>query len=380
MNPITKEVFTTKKSATQPKTVYVDAKNEIHDIVQDKQQQQDLKQAKLSTVPGPVIEPDAPGTVAKAKGRAKPIGIIEQNSDIGIIKKKVMDREGISKENLDAIIKMTSGDGRKLEGNIASAKLIQRIARGRLSRQRTDDAISAIARQAYEDKTKPEFLANIPEDKKADWDALTPQQQKQIFKNGSQDVKNEMIAELRNHAKGQGPLQSNYVKTLAKQEQDLKNVATTRTHWVEDDWNKQKSGLSKVIKKMASDENNTEAVLGNLMKTLDWIKEQDEKEAQKTGKRSSTKYNKFRLAVQKHLIYNGGIPEEVKIAVKKLQNVQSMKRWFMLEKKAQSAPSIPSAPSTPKRRASIMPRDKFETPNQPQFNDQNPNFTFGDFP
>ena len=72
---------------------------------------------------------------------------------------------------------------------------------------------------------------------------------------------------------------------------------------------------------MASDENNTEAVLGNLMKTLDWIKEQDEKEAQKTGKRSSTKYNKFRLAVQKHLIYNGGIPEEVKKAVNKLQNV-----------------------------------------------------------
>ena len=39
-----------------------------------------------------------------------------------------------------------------------------------------------------------------------------------------------------------------------------------------------------------------------------------------------------------------------------------------------------SAPSTPKRRASIMPRANFETPNQPQFDDQNPDLKFGDFP
>ena len=151
-----------------------------------------MKQAKLS-IAGPSGNPGAPGTVAKAKGKAKPITVTEQ---------KIMNREGISRENLDAVKKMTaSGDGRKLEGNIASAKLIQRIARGRLSRQRTDDAISAIARQAYEEKTKPEFLANIPEEEKAKWDALTPQQKKHIFKLGSYDVKNELIAELRNHAK-----------------------------------------------------------------------------------------------------------------------------------------------------------------------------------
>jgi hypothetical protein len=53
-----------------------------------------------------------------------------------------------------------------------------------------------------------------------------------------------------------------------------------------------------------------------------------------------------------------------------------MKRYFMAQKPKQAK----SAPSTPKKRRSIMPRANFETPNQPQFNDQNPNFTFGDFP
>ena len=148
MNPITKEVYTTKKRATEGQSTYVDTKGVVHNIIQDKDRQKDLKQAKLS-VAGPSGDPDAPGTVAKAKGKAKPISVTEQ---------KIMDREGISRENLDAVKKMTaSGDVRKLEGNIASAKLIQRIARGRVARQRKDDAISAIAKEAYL-RLKPDEL------------------------------------------------------------------------------------------------------------------------------------------------------------------------------------------------------------------------------
>ncbi len=94
MNPVTKEVYTSKKKTTQPKAVHVDSNDEIHDIIKDKAQHKVLKQAKLS-IAGQVREHNAPGTVAKAKGKATPIGIKEQ---------EVMNREGISKENLDATI------------------------------------------------------------------------------------------------------------------------------------------------------------------------------------------------------------------------------------------------------------------------------------
>ena len=327
MNPETKEVYTTKKRATEGQSTYVDTKGVVHNIIQDKDRQKDLKQAKLS-VAGPSGDPDAPGTVAKAKGKAKPITVTEQ---------KIMDREGISRENLDAVKKMTSsGDLRKLEGNIASAKLIQRIARGRVARQRKDDALS-------------------------------PEAKKDFDKDRIRQTRHDMIAELKEGARQEAPLYNQYIKTLAKQEKDLKDVATTDTHWDIKQWNNNKSGLSKVIKNMGNEKPNTEAVLGNLMKTLDWIKLQDEKEAQKTGKRSSTKFSLFRSAVQKHMINNGGIPEEVRESVKVLRNADIMKRYFMAQKPREDK----SAPSTPRRRRSIIPRDAFETPNQ--------NIAFGDF-
>jgi hypothetical protein len=366
MNPITKEVYTSKERATEAQSTYVDTKGVVHNIIQDKDRQKDLKQAKLS-IAGPSGDPDAIGTVAKAKGKAIPISVTKQ---------KIMDREGISRENLDAVKKMTaSGDGRKLEGNIASAKLIQRIARGRVARQRKDDAISAIAKDAYL-RLKPDELNKMNEIQKEQYNALPPEAKKDFDKDGIRQTRKDMIVELKEGARQEAPLYNQYIKTLAKQEKDLKDVATTGTHWDIKQWNNNKSGLSKVIKNMTHDENNTEAVLGNLMKTLDWIKLQDETEAQKTGKRSSTKFNLFRLAVQKHMINNGFPPDKVKEAVKVLNNVDIMKRYFMAQKPKQDK----SAPSTPRRRRSIMPRANFETPNQPPLNDQNPNFSFGDFP
>ena len=202
-----------------------------------------------------------------------------------------------------------------------------------------------------------------------------PEAKKDFDKEGIRQTRRDMIVELKQGALHEAPLYNQYIKTLAKQEKDLKDVATTDTHWDIKQWNNNKSGLSKVIKNMGNEKPNTEAVLGNLMKTLDWIKLQDETEAQNTGKRSSTKFNLFRLAVQKHMINNGFPPDKVKEAVKVLNNVDIMKRYFMAQKPKQDK----LAPSTPKKRRSIMPRDKFETPNQPQFDDQNPDFNFGDF-
>jgi len=366
MNPDTKEVYTSKKRATTAGSTYVDSKGVIHNIVQDKNQQKEMKQAKLATVPTvPVPGPDAPGTVAKAKGKKeKPISVTEQ---------KIMDREGISKENLDAVKNMTSGDGRKLEGNIASAKLIQRIARGRLARQRKDDAITAIAKDAYF-KSKPDMLEGMSDTGKQEYNDLKPKEKKVFDKEAIRNARKEMIVELKQGALYEASLHNQLRNTLVKQEKDLKDVATTKTHWLMDDWNKNKSGLSKVIKNMGNDVPNTEAVLGNLIKTLDWIKLQDDKEAEKTGKRSAIKFNLFRSAVEKHMIKNGGIPEEVKQSVKMLRNTEVMKRFFIAKKPRQDK----SVPSTPRRRASIMPRVNFETPNQPP-SDQNPDYSFGDF-
>jgi hypothetical protein len=193
-------------------------------------------------------------------------------------------------------------------------------------------------------------------------------------KEAIRNARKEMIVELKQGALYEASLHNQLRNTLVKQEKDLKDVATTKTHWLMDDWNKNKSGLSKVIKNMGNDVPNTEAVLGNLIKTLDWIKLQDDKEAEKTGKRSATKFNLFRSAVEKHMIKNGGIPEEVKQSVKMLRNTEVMKRFFIAKKPRQDK----SVPSTPRRRASIMPRVNFETPNQPP-SDQNPDYSFGDF-
>ena len=59
------------------------------------------------------------------------------------------------------------------------------------------------------------------------------------------------------------------MKTLAKQEQDLKDVATTQSHWVEDDWKRNEKELFQVIKNVGLELPNTEATIGNLMQTLD---------------------------------------------------------------------------------------------------------------
>ena len=352
VNPETGDDYKRGKRATGAQSSYTDGKGVVHNIVQDKDDQRNLKQAKLS-IAGTSGDPDLPGTVAKAKGKKeKPISVTEQ---------KIMDREGISKENLDAVKKMTtSGDVRKLEGNIASAKLIQRIARGRVARQRKDDAISAVAKEGYL-KSKPDMLESMSDNRKQEYNDLKPEEKKVFDKEAIRQTKKNMIVELKQGALHEASLHNQLRNTLVKQEKDLIDVATTKTHWVMDDWNKNKSALSKVIKNIGNDKPNSEAVLGNLIKTLDWIKTQDDKEATRTGKRSSAKFNLFRSAVQKHMIKNGGIPEDVKLTVKQLKNTDIAKRYFIAQKPRQDK----SEPSTPKRRASIMPRENYETPNQP---------------